>query len=568
MAARPALAATGLHLEDSLSGNHYQELFRHSSDFVCTLNLQGGLTSVNPAGERLTGYTSQELLATRFYQLLDQASRDKAYEMLLEQFGGGPSRPLDLLVRTKTGRRIDVTFSTRLLFRQGRPHWVLGMIRPSGAADGQPFDEADADVRDPLTGLLNTTGLTRLLQAELASNPYRPLAIVLIKIQGLRLVNQALGFAAGDRLIETIARRLTKLLDSGQAAGRIGGNSFALIWPGQASAPDLEARARRLLHHARLPLDWEGSDMYANAGVGIALYPRDAQDAVTLLRHAETATEDARRTDAPVFYVPTGATQKLELNASLHRALENGELRLRYQPQADNRGRLECMEVLLGWQHPGFGLLPARDFLPVAEESGFIVALDQWVLRQAGSRIRAWQRSGLPPVRLSVNVSARQFDSVEFVPQVVAALEDTGLDPAWLELEVTEHAVMRDLHESSRRMKLLRSLGIRFAIDDFGTGYSSLSYLKRLPVDTVKIDRTFVEGIELPAGSLELVQSIIDMVHLLGMKVVAEGVENLRQWRLLAEAGCDRMQGHLLGLPVEEQLAEELLRSPGRRLLT
>jgi EAL domain-containing protein (putative c-di-GMP-specific phosphodiesterase class I) len=395
--------------------------------------------------------------------------------------------------------------------------------------------------------------------------------VTVIEVLGLRLVTHALGYAAGDALLMEIEKKIQALLLPGQTLGRLSENRFAIIARSLDEETDLGGQARRLLLQLRRPIRVQETDLFATVAIGTSLYPWDGIDAQTLMRHADIAVHRSRRLggNAQSFYsssFPGGAARRLETMSSLHKAVENGELRLRFQPQADRRMRLAGMEVLVGWEHPRLGRIPAGKFIPVAENSRLIVDLDTWVLRETCRQLRRWKDAGAEGLRFSVNVSALQFSQPDFVGLVLEVLRETGLDPSWLELEITEYGVMRNVEESAARMGLLKDLGLRLSLDDFGTGYSSLNYLRRLPVDAVKIDRSFVEGIETPGGSHRLVESMIGMMHNMGITVVAEGVENMRQWSLLKKAGCDRMQGYMLGYPLDCQAAGELL-SSDRRLL-
>ncbi|MEO7143520.1 MAG: GGDEF domain-containing phosphodiesterase, partial [Bryobacteraceae bacterium] len=298
----------------------------------------------------------------------------------------------------------------------------------------------------------------------------------------------------------------------------------------------------------------------------ISLFPQDGEDARTLLRNADVAMYRAKThgKNHVRFFTPQtglGAMERLTVETQLRRALENNEMELSYQPILRMDGSLYGFEVLLAWNNPKLGRISPGRFIPIAEESGMIVSIGSWVLRRACLQSAQWRGNGYPPVRIAVNVSAFQFVRAGFVDKVAEALAAAGLSPLALELELTEGLLMGDIEESSHRMSRLRALGVGIVIDDFGTGYSSLSYLSSLPADSLKIDRSFVQQIAEPGGSLPLIQTIVSLAHNMGLSVVAEGVEKPRQLELLRTAGCDRVQGHLFGGSVNAAAAAELLRN-------
>jgi diguanylate cyclase (GGDEF)-like protein/PAS domain S-box-containing protein len=555
------VAVTESRFSDPSERRRAETLFEHAADFVFTQDLRGRITSVNRAAAELTGYSRQELLAMEFADLVDPPDREAASQMVLAQYGGGQPGPMELSLAGRDGKRIDAEVRAYLLFERGVPSGLMGFVRPLR----RPPDPRS---HDAVTGLLNARGVARQLQSEIDACRRRaePVAAMLIEVGGLRLVNEALGYHAGDQLIEALAERFRDCLSPGQWLGRLGGKRFVVVSRG-ADRAQAEALARQLLERTNPALKWEDDSVFLTASIGVSRFPEDGADALSLMRNAESALNRALcgGTGAVGFYspdLPCGAVARLELATSLRKAIENGELRQLFQPQSDAGGRLAGLEALLAWDHPRFGRLPAHDFISVAEESGLIARIDAWMLGEACRRSRLWQQAGHGRVRIAVNVSGAEFERPDFIDLVIGAFQASGLDPRWLELEITESVLMRDVAESARRIERLRELGVALAIDDFGTGYSSLSYLRKLRVDAVKIDKSFVEGIDQTSGGLSLVESIIAMVHGLGLAVVAEGVETPAQWEVLRRAGCDRMQGHLLGTPLEEADAVRLLDDP------
>jgi EAL domain-containing protein (putative c-di-GMP-specific phosphodiesterase class I) len=308
-------------------------------------------------------------------------------------------------------------------------------------------------------------------------------------------------------------------------------------------------------------------DLVVTASIGVSFFPLDGGDAATLLRNADSAMYSAKyhgKNDIHCFSAEATASalQRLELETYLRCALERNELRMYYQPQVDLQGRLAGLEVLLMWEHPQLGRISPAQFIPIAEDTGMILSIGSWVLREACRQMAAWRRDGGEIGHIAVNVSALQFNQPNFVSTVAEILEETALPPECLELELTESVVMRDVEQSAELMRQLRNIGVRIAIDDFGTGYSSLSYLRRLPADVLKIDQSFLEHSDLRDARLPLIQTIVVLAHTLGLSVTAEGVEHEEHLELVRKAGCDRAQGHLFGGALDTSAVEPLLRWP------
>ncbi|HSW51547.1 MAG TPA: bifunctional diguanylate cyclase/phosphodiesterase, partial [Bryobacteraceae bacterium] len=363
-------------------------------------------------------------------------------------------------------------------------------------------------------------------------------------------------------------RRLEAVLRKTDSLARLGGDEFGLILTELGEAQDALRVARKLLEALETPFTIDAHEIFLTASVGVSLFPRDGQDAETLERKSDVAMYRAKgwgRNRAEFFTADLGlaALERREIENALRRALDGGEFELYYQPEVKAGGGVVGLEALLVWNHPKLGPTPPQRFIPVAEESGMIVSIGSWVLSQACRQNAAWQRAGTANVKVAVNVSATQFARPDFVETVAQALAESGLSPSLLELELTESMVMRDLDESARQMDRLRALGVGISIDDFGTGYSSLSYLWRLPIDTLKIDRSFLKEIDRDADTIPLVRAIVALAHGLGLRVVAEGIETRQQLEALRDAGCDIFQGFFLGEPAPPNAVERLLAEAG-----
>jgi len=409
---------------------------------------------------------------------------------------------------------------------------------------------------DPLTGLPNRTLLEDRL-AQCAARSRRngtSLAVLQIDLDRFKLINDFLGHAMGDSLLKTVADRLRGAVRQTDTLARLGGDEFTLLLADLKNPADARKVADELLAILQKPLTVEGSEFFVTASIGIAVYPDDSTDLVTLLKMADSAMYHAKKTGknrwhgfVPELELPES---RLELEHQLHRALDRGELELFYQPlfQASD-GSVASMEALLRWRHPSLGVVPPGQFIPIAEQTGLIVPIGNWVLREACRQTQQWHADGRTN-KVAVNVSAVQLSSGDFLEQVSAILDETGLPPSFLELEVTESVIIHNFERSSRILADLRALGVSIAIDDFGTGYSALSYLQSLPVDHLKIDRSFIKEISSKANPGRLVQAIVTMAHSLGIRVTAEGVETEQQLSALRRLGCDLLQGFLLGKPL------------------
>jgi diguanylate cyclase (GGDEF)-like protein len=428
---------------------------------------------------------------------------------------------------------------------------------------------------DPITGLPNRELLAdRIAHALAGRHPAASssVAVLLLDLDRFKVINETLGHAAGDGLLQAVGQRLLHALRPGDTVARFAGDQFAIVLDPIESVGEAVAVAERLAAELRAPFSMHDRDWFISAAMGIALPDGERSTPDELLREAEIAMVRAK--GDPVrrhaVFEPTMSDQtieRLDLESDLRRALDQHELRLHYQPIVDLRSEeILGFEALVRWQHPVRGLVPPLAFIPMAEETGLIVPLGRWVLETACQQAARWQRSavrgGFTPPFVSVNLSARQFMQADLVEQIGGALATTGIEPDMLELEITESVVMDRSEAGIRTLRQLRALGVRLVLDDFGTGYSSLAYLKHLPLDTIKVDRTFVAGIEEPADR-SIVDAVIAMAHGLGIDVVAEGIETERQAERLRELGCDRGQGFLFARPMPVERVTALLRRPG-----
>ncbi len=424
---------------------------------------------------------------------------------------------------------------------------------------------------DPLTDLPNRLLFhSRLEHAlEQAKRHSQRLAVLFIDLDRFKTVNDSLGHPAGDELLVNVARRIRARLRDEDTLARLGGDEFVILLEQVGEAQLAAIVAQDLLQIMAMPVQLSGGhEVFIGGSIGISLYPDDAGEAVQLVRNADAALYQAKEEGRNTYRFYTEsltrvAQERLALEAQLRRALERDEFVLHYQPQVDVAdNRLIGVEALVRWQRPEDGLIPPAQFIPLAEETGLIVELGEWVLRHACSQMRAWLDQGLPPFTLAVNLSSRQFQQGDLAARVRAVLEQTGLPAHLLELEITESAIMEQGNQAVVGLDALKALGVRLAIDDFGTGYSSLAYLKRFAVDTLKIDRSFVRDIPDDQNDMQIAASIIGMAHNLHLQVLAEGVETEAQLGFLQIHGCNTYQGYLFSRPLPAEELQALLRRP------
>ncbi len=555
------------------SEEFFRLTFNQAAVGIVLLGADGRVLRTNSKMSQILGYSEIELLQ-RFFQQLT-CEEDQADD-------------LAMMARLKTGEISDYQREKRLIRRDGALVWVSVNVSSMRDANGhlrficvikdiQRQKKAEEALlrmanHDALTGLPNRVLMQdRLGQAIMhAHRAGRQVAVMFIDLDRFKHVNDSLGHDAGDALIVEIARRLSGSLRESDTVARQGGDEFVVVLPDLAGQDDAAKVARKLLDNLFQPLLLCSQEVFPSGSIGIAMYPRDGEDCATLLKCADSAMYGSKGKGGNHYSFYTAemgeqAELHLRMEGALQRALQREEFLLVYQPVVDiGSGLVTGVEALLRWQPQGRPMVSPADFIPLAEETGLIVPIGDWVLATAMRQQVAWRNAGLPALRISVNLSARQFLGQDVAQRVAALLLETGCDPAGLTLEITESVLMENPAAATETMGRLAAMGVQLAIDDFGTGYSSLASLKRFPIHSLKIDRSFVMDLTQDADDAAIVNAVIALAHSMKLNVIAEGVETTEQLAFLQRHGCDQMQGYCFSRPVEPQRIVAMLgKAPG-----
>lgn len=554
------------------SEGRFREVLENAQLVAVILDPEGRITFCNQYLLDLTGWRLREVLNQSWFDLFVPEEERAQTEAVFRSFfsDGNPQTHHVNDLRTRQGTRRTISWSTtRLRDAEGKTLAITSL--------GQDITERKRNEQairflayhDQLTGLPNRLlFFDRVTQAiARAKRTREQLGILFIDLDDFKRINDSVGHNVGDELLRAVAQRLEGVVRTEDTVARMGGDEFTVLVVGVARGEDVADMARRVVEILREPFRLKGQVFDISASIGIALYPGDGEDVVTLLKHADTAMYAAKESGRNHcrFFTPAmndRIEQRMALDRSLRRALDQGELVLHYQPQVELvSGRITGLEALIRWQHPERGLIPPDQFIPLAEETGMIVPLGEWVLRAACAQNRAWQDAGLPPVQVSVNLAARQFQQRDLLPMVERILGETGLDPAYLGLEITESATIPDAEVALQTLLRLKSMGVKVSLDDFGTGYSALSYLRSLPIDVVKLDKSFIHDLASDEGAAAVASAVILLAHHLKLKVVAEGVETWEQLSFLRQQRCDAIQGYIFSRPLPVPDVERLLRT-------
>jgi len=549
---------------------HQSQILDQIHESVLTLDQMGYITSWNQGAERLFGYTALEAVGRNILFLYadEDKDEDKRVPDVFAEQGG---RMMEVRRRKKSGEIFWASLSlSPLRDLEERPVGLIAYLTDITERKRAEERLHHLAYYNELTGLPNRTLFTRLVDQALMVAQRNELSgcVLFVDLNRFKLVNDTLGRRIGDELLRQVAARFRSALREEDVVAHLAGDEFAVGLFDIRQHFEATTVAQKLQAALEAPFLVDGHDLSVGASVGISVYPQDGMDADTLLRAADIAMERAKEVHANpdnsvAFYsldMNKGMQERMRIESGLRHALGHGELMLCYQPKFEiGTDKIVGAEALVRWVHPERGLIPPSDFIPLAETTGLIVQVGEWVLEQACAQAAVWQRAGMQPFRLAVNVSAREF--TESLPNRVAeTLARYGLAPCWLELEITESTLMHDIDRVIGIMDRINALGVALSLDDFGTGYSSLSYLKRFPIHTLKIDRSFTTGIPHDASDCAIASTIISIGRQLGHRVIAEGVETLEQLEFLRQNGCDEVQGYLYAAPLPAARFEQGLR--------
>ena len=539
---------------------------------VCT-DINGHVSYVNIIAERLTGWPKMEAIGRPLedvFRIIDSETRatlPNPMSMAAHQNKIVGLPPTCILIRRDGVESAIEDSSAPIHDRRGRVTGAVMVFHDVSTARALTLQLAYFAQHDSLTELPNRTLLNdRLTHAITVARRHRAgLALLYLDLDRFKNINDSLGHLVGDHLLKSVAMRLSECVRASDTVSRLGGDEFVIVLSEMTHARDAAICAEKLLQAVRMPHVMDSHELHVTASIGVSVYPEDGNNIEALLQNADSAMYEAkdRGRNNYQFYrseLNSSATERQSLESSLRHAVQRHELELHYQPIMNvATGVMAGVEALLRWRHPTLGSVLPAQFISIAEESGLIVPIGQWVLREACRQAKAWQDARLPPLRLAVNISAVELRSREFVADVETILTETGFDPQRLELELTETFLMQDSKPTALVLDALKELGVQLALDDFGTGYSSLSYMRRFPIDALKVDRSFVRNLTTDADDASVVRAIINMGKSLHMRVVAEGVETREQLLYLEEHDCTEAQGYYFSRPVKAEGFAELM---------
>ncbi|MBD8706837.1 EAL domain-containing protein [Pseudomonas sp. CFBP 13711] len=557
----------GQRLEES--EQRFRSLFTYNPNPVFALDLLGNIQSVNPAGLKLKPQTATQFIGHHFSRLVPEEDLMRVSRHFSAARAGAPQR-FEARLRDENEKLLTMDISNLPIMVNGEIVGVFGIARD--ISDQKHFERQLSfnASHDQLTGLLNRVSLEDqlILDCHLSRRRKRLLAVMCIDLDGFKSINDSIGHYFGDQVLVEVARRMAEQVRPGDTIVRMGGDEFIVLLPDLLRDEDVVPVAERLMASIARPYCIQGIDLHVSASVGITLSDGHLEQPMQLIQQADMAMYKAKQQGRNNFQWYTSdlnqrVCEHATLRNDLQKAIETQSLQLHYQPQIDARtGRVVGIEALLRWEHPEKGFIPPAVFVPVAEDSGQIIALSLWVLDTACAQLRLLDEQGITGISMAVNISPMHFQRGHFVQYVQATLDKHGLRGEQLELEITESLLLHNAEQAIETLHRLKALGVRIALDDFGTGFSSLSYLKRLPIDKIKIDRSFIREIATDHHDAAITQGIISMAHHLSLIVVAEGVETASQMEFLKGSRCDIFQGYHFARPMPFAALEEFLSHP------
>jgi diguanylate cyclase (GGDEF)-like protein/PAS domain S-box-containing protein len=542
-------------------------------DAVLSTDVSGNVTYLNVVAEHMTGWSKKDAVGhplTEVFQIIDGVTHKPSpnpMELAIQQNSTVGLSANCILVR-RDGYECAIEDSAAPIHdRDGQVTGAVIVFHDVSMARAMVLEMSRLAKHDILTDLPNRLTLSdRLTQAiSLARRNHNQLAVLFLDLDGFKRINDSLGHSIGDKLLQSVAERLSTCVRKSDTVSRLAGDEFVILLPEVTHAADAAVSAVKIITELKKEHTLGEHRLRVTVSIGVSTYPDNGDDAETLIKNADTAMYHAKQSgrDNYQFFTPDMSLQGVErqsLEGQLRYALERHELLLHYQPKVNLKtGAITSVEALVRWQHPERGLLLPGQFLTIAEDTGMIVAIGQWVLREACRQTREWLDAGLLAVPVAVNISSLEFQSEQFLQGVQAALKNTFLDPRYLELELTETVLMRHAESTVDALGQLKAIGVRLAVDDFGTGYSSLSYLTRFPIDALKLDQSFVRNVITSSDDATVVSAVISMAKSLKHRVIAEGVETVEQLAFLQAHGCDQGQGYYFSRPVVAEQFAKLL---------
>ncbi|MFB6362742.1 EAL domain-containing protein [Paenibacillus elgii] len=550
------------------SEQHFQSLFDYNTDAVFSIDLEGRFIAANPAVEAITGYSAEETVGCSLSGISEVWNTDELGWRVAESIKGVPQK-FEMTIKHKQGQAIDLSVTCVPIVVNREVTGLFGICQDITEKKQAERRINDLAYRDDLTGMPNRRYLLETLNVLTEAEEGTERALLVIDIDRFKLINDSIGQKQGDRLLRQLSDRLYHAAGEDKVIARIGSDEFAVLLCGIAGG-ESEAAVEALRLHERLqrPFTLGAHKVYLSLTIGYAVQPVSANGEM-LLKHADSALfyskkQGRNRVQAYSSEMDEASEQKLALENGLRLALERNEFEVHYQPQVNMQGRVIGAEALVRWRHPEQGLVSPGLFIPVAEESGLIHRIGECVLRMACRQNKLWQEAGFQPMPVSVNLSNKQFEQPHLIESIREALQESGLEPKYLDLEITESMMAADANNAETTLRRLKQIGVQVSMDDFGTGYSSLSYLNRFPIDKLKIDQSFVRDIAYGSSGASIVATIVAMAHHLGLQVIAEGVETQEQIDFLRDKKCDLVQGYYYSRPLPPDEFERFLKNMDR----
>ncbi|PPA69479.1 bifunctional diguanylate cyclase/phosphodiesterase [Jeotgalibacillus proteolyticus] len=551
-----------------ISQRRFYSVIESASDAIMLYDGHGTILSWNKGAEEIFGFEKNEMVGENVKKIIPKRYH-KAQELTMEEFAStGDIEVMGQIVEMEAMNNDGIEFPIEIsvaAWKEEDQIFFSSIIRDITERKRNENKMNQMVYLDPLTGLPNRFLLKDRLMLAInqAKRNHHALSILFIDLDRFKYINDTLGHAVGDKLLIQVAKLLQSLLGKHDTVSRQGGDEFIVLLP-QTTDVKVTKRAKAIVDALNHPLIVDDQELYITPSIGIAMYPADGQDSETLIKNADTAMYQVKELGKNnfQFYTPEmneAVTRKMKLEIGLRKALEREEFTVAYQPQINViSNEIIGSEALLRWNHPEWGLISPSEFIPIAEETGLILPIGEWILKEACLQNKEWQKQGFEDMRIAVNISSRQFKQSDLIDRVKKILKETGLAPHHLELELTE-SIIQDSKHAVEKMQQLKDMGIHLSIDDFGTGYSSLNYLKTFPIHTLKIDRSFTRNIFTDSKDASLVETIITMAHNLNLKVIAEGVETIEQLQFLQQKQCNEAQGYYFSHPISAELMSGVL---------